>query len=65
MRVEVVSMALKPRLPRLSEKHPSLPEEDGWTRQPPEASSHLRHYHLAMFISNYLLSPVCLFELKT
>lgn len=60
MRVEVVSTALKPRLPRLSSKHLSLPEEDGWTTQPPEVSSHLNHYDLAMFAPNYLLSPACL-----
>lgn len=54
-----MSIALKPRLPRLSKKHLSLLEEDGWTRQPPEVSSHLSHYDLAMFASNYLLSPMC------
>lgn len=43
MRVEVVSTALKPRLPRLSKKHLSLLEEDGGTKQPPEVSSHLSH----------------------
>lgn len=59
MRVEVVSTALKPRLPRLNKKHLSLLEEDGWIRQPSEVSSHLSHCDLATSASNYLLSPVC------
>lgn len=59
MRVEVVTMALKPRLPRLSKKRLSLLEEYGWTRQPPEVFSHLSHCDLAMSASNYLLSPGC------